>query len=59
MTIFTPKGKKMSPGQYLALHQARFTREGTAPACKYGHFDCAAWEDGPCSDELRTQQEQK
>ena len=48
--IRTPKGKTMTPRQYIALVQARNIRDlGGAPPCQEGHYGCAAWADGPCS----------
>lgn len=34
-----------------AREYLRLVRE-TDYQCEYGHFGCAAWEHGPCSDEL-------
>lgn len=53
LQIKTPNGRRMSVKQYIALHAAQLARsaDGTA-ACEYGHFDCACWEGGPCTDEL-------
>jgi len=52
-SIKTPRGKLMSVPQYLSLTMARSAAtQGGGPACEHGHFDCAAWEGGPCADEL-------
>lgn len=51
--IRTPKGKRMTPRQYLALKAAQDGRETWIDyPCAEGHFGCAAWEHGPCSAEL-------
>ncbi len=47
-TIPTPSGKKLSPRAYVD----RVSRLKDPPPCKHGHFGCAAWDDGPCTDEL-------
>jgi hypothetical protein len=44
--IRTPKGKFVTVKQYVAL-----ANRNDQP-CEHGHFGCAAWEHGPCSDEL-------
>lgn len=49
--IVTRRGKKMSERQYLALAYAAMSRDRALP-CKHGHFGCAAWEGGPCSNEM-------
>lgn len=46
-TIRTPAGGKISPRQYVE----RVCRLKFAEPCEYGHFGCAAWDGGPCSDE--------
>lgn len=43
----TPKGKYITAKQYLALAQRN------DQPCEHGHFGCAAWDRGPCSDELQ------
>ena len=51
--IRTPRGKYLTPRRYLALADAQNTRSiGGGPSCALGHYGCAAWEGGPCSDEL-------
>lgn len=57
--IRTPRGRRMTVRQYLALHAATSARNGWAPACEHGHFDCAAWDGGPCADELISNLEQE
>lgn len=47
--IRTPRGRLVTVRQYIALTQN--LRDGGHP-CEYGHFGCALWVDGPCSDEL-------
>ncbi len=47
-TIRTPKGKHISPAQYVA----RVYRMIDPPCCRHLHFGCAAWDRGPCSDEV-------
>lgn len=51
-SIRTPKGKHITPKQYVVLHMAAFERNGDTPPCVNGHYGCAVWEDGPCSAEL-------
>lgn len=48
-TFRTPKGKHMTPRQYLALVRMQQQRGATEKACEHGHFACAGWEGGPCS----------
>lgn len=52
--IKTPRGRVMTQRQYMALHEAqvRRSRWGDTAACEYGHFDCACWERGPCTNEI-------
>lgn len=52
-TIRTPKGKRLSFKQYVALTEARQSSRNGADVCEHGHFECAAWHHGPCSDEIR------
>ncbi len=47
-SITTPTGKRISPRAYVA----RVSRLLDPPPCEHGHFGCAAWDDGPCTDEL-------
>ena len=49
--IITPRGRKMSPAQYIALVHAQLVRDASID-CVNGHVSCAAWLGGPCSDEL-------
>lgn len=49
--IRTPRGRLISVNQYLALVNRN------DQICEYGHFACAAWHHGPCSDELISEQE--
>lgn len=42
--ISTPRGGHLTPRQYLA----RVDRLSDPYPCVHGHFDCAAWEGGPC-----------
>ena len=53
-TITTPKGKRMTVGQYLALRRAQEMRNytGLALDCEHGHGGCACWLGGPCSDDM-------
>lgn len=44
--IRTPNRKFISPRRYVA--RAR----GKDHVCEHGHFGCAAWEHGPCKDEI-------
>ncbi len=53
LRIQTPTGKHVTRRQYLARHEA--LRD--PPPCVYGHFDCAAWEGGPCSNEIAAELE--
>jgi hypothetical protein len=50
-TLKTPKGKTITVGQYIAL------AERNGQPCEHEHLTCAAWDHGPCSDELASQQE--
>lgn len=54
-TLITPRGKRLTVRRYLALvralQAANWATTG-APACKHGHYECAAWSRGPCSAEL-------
>ncbi len=51
--IKTPRGRVMTYRQYLALHVAQSMRsEGDSPPCEHGHYDCACWDRGPCSNEV-------
>jgi hypothetical protein len=38
----------MSPQQYADM----VATSSKAHPCKYGHLDCAAWDGGPCVDEV-------
>ena len=49
--IRTPRGKFITVNQYVAL-----AGRNDQP-CEHGHFGCAAWNHGPCSDELLSAQE--
>jgi len=51
ITIRTPKGKRLSLAQYEALV------DRNQQPCEHGHLGCAAWENGPCIDELLCRQE--
>ena len=44
--IRTPRGRRISVGSYVALANRN------EQVCEHGHFSCAAWDHGPCSDEL-------
>jgi len=44
--IRTPRGRYLTIDQYVNL-AARNEK-----VCQYGHFGCAAWDNGPCMDEL-------
>jgi len=51
--IRTPRGKFLTVRQYLALVVAQQGRRGReAQVCSSKHFNCAAWENGPCFAEL-------
>ena len=50
--ILTPRKKRITVRQYLALRNCRFWSPVGASPCEHGHYDCAAWEHGPCSQEL-------
>lgn len=55
-TITTPKGKRLSDKQYVALRSAisynpNNNRERDTE-CEHGHFECAVWKGGPCFDEV-------
>jgi hypothetical protein len=52
-TIKTPRGKWVTPRQYLALHATYIARGADGFECSHGHFGCAAWERGPCENETR------
>lgn len=54
-SIRTPRGKSMTLRRYVAFQAMRFSSHAGAAPCEYGHFDCAAWERGPCSDEIRAE----
>ncbi len=56
--IATPRGKRMTRLQYLALYRAKSAREEEPPPCTYGHYGCAVWADGPCFDEQLGDQEE-
>lgn len=47
----TPKNKWITANQYLAL-----ARKNEC-SCIYGHIGDAAWDGGPCMDEILTLQE--
>ncbi len=47
LLIKTPKGKALTGRKYVALVRAQQARDQAHP-CMNGHFDCAAWENGPC-----------
>src|SRR5262245_50669796 len=51
-TIRTPKGKMITPKQYLALVRMQTGRDRGTSCCEHGHFDCAGWQDGPCENEV-------
>lgn len=52
-TIKTPKGKFISPRWYLHLHTVRSDSDfASENNCEHGHLGCAAWEAGPCFDEV-------
>lgn len=53
MKIMTPKGKTMTASQYLATT----SNLGAPNPCEYGHFGCALWDGGPCSDEVEARME--
>ena len=53
MKVRTPKGKLLTVEQYVAL-----ANRNEQP-CEHGHLSCAAWEHGPCMDELLSQQEEQ
>ena len=44
-------GAKITPEDYLDLHQW-LSHQGRDCPCEYGHRGCAAWDKGPCIDEL-------
>lgn len=46
--VTTPTGKRISFPVYFSQANRRNCH------CEYGHFNCAAWDDGPCSDEMHT-----
>jgi hypothetical protein len=49
--VVTRKGKKLTLARYLAFLNMAFAR-GADFACEHCHFGCAAWEGGPCGDEV-------
>jgi hypothetical protein len=49
--IRTRRGRLLTLSQYVALVQAN------DQPCRHGHFSCAAWDGGPCIDELLAEQE--
>jgi len=55
-TIRSPRGKRLTARQYVALHRALMGRHGDTPDCEEGHFGCAVWENGPCSAALAVQE---
>jgi len=44
--IRTPKGRRITAKQYLNLANVN------GLPCEHGHLSCAAWDGGPCTDEL-------
>lgn len=51
ITIQTPAGKRVTINQYIALVNRNEC------SCEHGHLSCGAWENGPCMDELMSEQE--
>ena len=52
--IETPKGKRMTARQYLALRRAHAMKNytGLALDCEEGHAGCACWLGGPCTNRV-------
>jgi hypothetical protein len=55
-TFRTPRGKNVTVAQYLAS-QRRLSYADKASECEYGHDGCAAWDRGPCLNEILCEQE--
>lgn len=54
--IRTPRGKRMTPARYLVFARMASARAaGGGPPCIEGHFDCAGWDGGPCSNAIAIQ----
>jgi hypothetical protein len=49
--IRTPRGRYVTVGQYITLANRNEC------SCEYGHIGDAAWQGGPCMDELLSEQE--
>lgn len=47
-----PKDARRYVGQVNAQNARKL--DG-APPCEHGHYDCAAWDRGPCSAEIRAE----
>ena len=51
--IRTPTRQAHDPARYLVFARMASARNaGGGPACIEGHFDCAGWESGPCSNAI-------
>ena len=51
MKIRTPQGRYLTIDQYCNFVACN------DKDCQYGHFSCAAWDNGPCMDELLSLQD--
>lgn len=49
--VRSPRGRLIPVRTYLALVRGQEIRS-TAHPCEYAHYGCAAWDGGPCSDEI-------